>query len=218
MASTDPASGQDAVTEVELEVFNQVVSALGKLAQDSRLHVWQTVGHFFHLGDSSRRTSSVSNPETVPANGTFHVTEDRQFAQRSRMQTGLDTNGTPHFTEDRQPSPKQFILEKKPRTDVDRIACLAYYLTHYRGQSEFKTIDLSSLNTEAAQVKFSNTAQAVDNAAKAGLLVAASKGGKQLSALGEVYVSQLPDYDKARETMREHRPFRKSRRRKGVDD
>ena len=218
MASIDSASGQDSVTDVELDAFNQVVSALGKLGQDSRLHVWQTVGHFFHLGDSPHRGVSSGSHEAATNNGTPHLNEDRQFARRPRVQAGTDTNGTSHFTEDRQPSPKQFLLEKKPRTDVDRIACLAYYLTHYRGQTEFKTIDLSSLNTEAAQIKFSNTAQSVDNAAKSGLLVPANKGGKQLSALGEVYVSQLPDYDKARESMKEHRPFRKSRRRKSIDD
>src|SRR5712664_4147279 len=27
--------------------------------------------------------------------------------------------------------PKQFLTEKKPRTDVERVACLAYYLAHY---------------------------------------------------------------------------------------
>jgi hypothetical protein len=195
MASTNSTLSQDQVTDSELEAFNQIVSALGRLAQDSRLHVWQTVGHFFHLGEAPKRAGAGSSaPAPAPA------------------------NGTPHFTEDRQPSAKQFMHDKKPRTDVDRIACLAYYLTHYRGQSEFKTIDLSSLNTEAAQVKFSNAAQAAENAAKAGLLVPASRGAKQLSTLGEVYVSQLPDYERARESLREHRPFRKSRRRKDVDD
>lgn len=193
MGPNDPASSQDA-TDAELEAFNQIVSALGKLGQDSRRHVWQTVGHFFHIGAGPTRGVPTSTPELSPL------------------------NETPHFTEDRQPSPKQFLLEKRPRTDVDRIAVLAYYLTHYRGQSEFKTIDLSSLNTEAAQIKFSNAAQSVDNATKAGLLAQANKGAKQLSALGEVYVSQLPDHDKARESLREHRPYRKSKRRKEADD
>src|SRR5689334_20180124 len=29
-------------------------------------------------------------------------------------------------------SPKEFMAEKAPATDVERVACLAYYLTHYR--------------------------------------------------------------------------------------
>ena len=73
------------------------------------------------------------------------------------------------FSENRSISPKDFIREKSPRTDIERIACLAYYLTHYREIPHFKTIDLSSLNTEAAQPKLSNTTYAVDNATKAGL-------------------------------------------------
>ena len=65
------------------------------------------------------------------------------------------------------PTPKQFMLEKRPQTDIERVACLAYYLTHYRDQLHFKTFDLSKLNTEAAQIKFSNAAQAAANALKA---------------------------------------------------
>jgi hypothetical protein len=60
------------------------------------------------------------------------------------------------FSQDLSPTPKQFLLEKEPRTDVERIACLAYYLTHYRDMPHFKTIDLNKLNTEAAQQRLSN--------------------------------------------------------------
>ena len=91
------------------------------------------------------------------------------------------------------------MFQKQPLTDVDRIACLAYYLTFYRDTRHFKTIDLSKLNTEAAQIKFSNTAFAVVNAHNSGLLVAAGKGFKQLSALGERYVEALPNRDLAKE-------------------
>src|SRR5438105_4083846 len=44
------------------------------------------------------------------------------------------------------PTPKAFLLEKRPRTDVERVACLAYYLTHYREMPEFKTNDITKLN------------------------------------------------------------------------
>ena len=47
-------------------------------------------------------------------------------------------------------SPKDFLFRKEPNTDVERVACLAYYLTHRRGTNHFKTIDISKLNTEAA--------------------------------------------------------------------
>jgi hypothetical protein len=199
MAPSDAAPSHDQVTDAELEAFNQIVAALGRLPAESRAHVWETVGRFFRLAESPIRVEA-SRPREPP------------------IATAGPSNGSSHFTEDRQPTPKQFLLDKKPRTDVDRIACLAYYLTHYRGEAEFKTIELSSLNTEAAQVKFSNAAFAAENAVKSGLLVPAHRGAKQLSALGEIYVSQLPDYERARQSMKEHRPFRKARRRKGSDE
>jgi hypothetical protein len=95
-------------------------------------------------------------------------------------------------------SPKEFILDKEPRTDVERVACLAYYLTHYLNKPHFKTLDISKLNTDAAQPKFSNATVAVDNATKMKFLVPAVKSHKQLGAFGEQYVRALPDREAAK--------------------
>jgi hypothetical protein len=112
------------------------------------------------------------------------------------------------------PSPKQFLLNKQPRTDVERIACLAFYLTHYRDLPHFKTLDLAKLNTEAAQPKFSNTAYAATNAAKLGYLASATKTQRQISAAGEQFVSALPDREAAKLAMANARARRTSRRKK----
>ena len=102
------------------------------------------------------------------------------------------------FSENRSISPKEFLRDKSPKTDIERIACLAYYLTHYRDVAHFKTVDLSTLNTEAAQPKLSNPTVAVDNATKNGFLVQAIKGSKQISSMGETFVQALPDRDLAK--------------------
>ena len=115
------------------------------------------------------------------------------------------------FSSERSISPKDFMKEKQPKTDVERVACLAYYLTHYRETPFFKTIDVSKLNTEAAQPKLSNAAMAVENATKTHYLVPAAKGNKQLSASGETFVQAMPDRELARSEMQKFRP-RKRRR------
>ena len=56
--------------------------------------------------------------------------------------------------------------------------------------------------------KFSNASVAVDNARAAGYLVPATKGNKQISAVGEKFVELLPDRDAAREVIRSFRPRR----------
>src|SRR6185312_5000043 len=101
----------------------------------------------------------------------------------------------PQFSAGGKLTPKEFLHEKQPKTDVERIACLAYYLTHFRNTPYFKTLDLSKLNTEAAQIKFSNANYAANNATNSGYLAAGPKGQRQISAAGEQFVVALPDRD-----------------------
>jgi hypothetical protein len=91
-------------------------------------------------------------------------------------------------------SPKDFLRQKNPRTDVQRIACLAYFLTYHRAQPHFKTRDLTAINVEAAGPRLSNPSFAVSNATKQSHYLAAAGGGsKQITALGEEVVNALPD-------------------------
>jgi len=122
------------------------------------------------------------------------------------------------FSQDLSLTPKEFLLQKKPRTDVERVACLGYYLAHYRDTPHFKTLDISKLNTEAAQVKFANAAKAVNNATQYGYLAPATKGNKQLSAAGELFVQALPDHEAAKTAMAAARPKRKMKRPRARDD
>jgi len=124
---------------------------------------------------------------------------------------GHKREGIP-FSDEKIVSPKEFLFQKRPQSDVERVATLAYYLTHYKDTPHFKTLDISKLNTEAAQAKFSNAAYAVDNATKQGYLVPAIRGNKQLSAAGELFVAALPDREAAKEAMLTARPKRKSKR------
>ena len=111
----------------------------------------------------------------------------------------LPGGGTPSGTGTGGASPKEFLRLKNPQTDVQRIACLAYYLTHERQQPHFKTKDITALNTEAAGTKLSNPSFAVGNATKQSQYLApAGSGKKQITALGEDMVNALPDQDAVR--------------------
>jgi hypothetical protein len=173
----------------ELEGFTQIVSAIQSLPEDAQMRVMKSVLTFLGWTDSIPKR----------AEGGLQVTTQSPTNQST-------------FSDDRTPSAKTFMLEKRPITDIEKIACLAYYLTHYRATPHFKTLDLSKLNTEAAQVKFSNAAKAVDNATANGLLVQAGKGNKQISAMGELYVQALPDREAAKAAIAHARPRRKTKR------
>ena len=115
-------------------------------------------------------------------------------------------------------SPKAFMAAKHAKNDLERVACLAYFLTHHRETPSFKTSALTKLNVEAAGPKFSNISATARNAAASasGLLSAASGGNKQITARGEALVIALPDRDKVSAALAEHstRKARKKRARK----
>ena len=96
---------------------------------------------------------------------------------------------------------KQFMATKQPKGDVERITCLAFYLTQYKGTSQFKTIDLTHLNTEAAQPKFSNASVAARNAVNMQYLALAGGGKKQVSPRGESVVNALPNRSAVKEAL-----------------
>lgn len=100
--------------------------------------------------------------------------------------------------------PKTFMATKKPLSDVERITCLAYYLSHYRGVTQFKTRELTDLNTEASQPRFSNSAVAARNAVQQQYLSLAGGGRKQITTRGEAVINVLPDRDKVKKALEEN--------------
>lgn len=177
----------------EHDVLGAVINALNQVDLEARERILRYVSDKFGLDVSNERGPAVSQ-QSIMVNT---PTDDRQptFADRPSL------------------SPKDFLHEKQPRTDIERVACLAYYLSNYRDTPHFKTTDISKLNTEAAQLKFSNAAYAVVNATNSGLLTTAGKGKKQISAIGERFVDALPDHEDAKAVlgrMRQRRSRKKS--------
>jgi hypothetical protein len=168
------------------EALTEAVTVLRKLDDEGRATLLKTLSTLFGI-------NAVHETNGGPRTVSFSEPTDR-------------------FSREQSLSPKEFLLKKQPRSDMERVACLGYYLAHYRDQPHFKTLDISKLNTEAAQSKLSNAANSVNNAAKNGYLVPATKGMKQLSAAGEMYVEALPDREAATAALANSRPKRSSKK------
>ena len=125
---------------------------------------------------------------------------------------GRSNGRDPVFSGHKELGPMDFLAEKNPETDVDRVVCLAYYLSHRRDMKYFNTLDISTLSVEAALPKLSNPAQAVNTALMRGLLVHAPEKQKQLSILGKRYVIALPDIQAAKAVLDKKHAKRKPKR------
>jgi hypothetical protein len=104
----------------------------------------------------------------------------------------------------------EFLRQKRPLTEVQRIACLAYYLTHNKRQPQFKTKDLTKLNTDAKQTGMSNPSMTVMNATRQNnFLSQLAHGMKQITTFGEDVVAALPDQAAVKALMKGRRKPRK---------
>ena len=155
--------------------FQQLADVLLPLKQELRVRAHAMVGAFLGV------TPNIGSPEA----GTT-----RPAGHRSPPPTRIAGR--------EPPPPKDFLFQKQPTTDVERVACLAFYLTNYRDIKRFKATDISKLNTEAGQRKFANASSTVNNAMQRGFLAPVSNGLKQLAPEGERYVDELPDHQAAK--------------------
>jgi len=166
----------------QLAVFNQIVTSLQPFDHETQLHILKSVINWLN----------VSPEECVGLTKASQIASLNSAGPTSRVAV------SPHSPPDPNITPKAFLFAKAPQTNVERVACLAYYITHIRNTPFFKTLDISKLNTEAAQPKFANSTYSVNDAVRANLLVQGSRGQKQISAIGEGYVQALPDRAAAR--------------------
>jgi len=175
----------------DVAALGTVLDAVGSLDEQQRLWVLQTAASRFALkieipgggGSPSRENSSPAASDATPAQSGGGV------------------------------SLKSFMKSKDPKTDVQRVVCLAYYLTRFRSTARFKTKEITELNSEASWPNFSNATVAVNNARKDKYITPAGKGEKQLTNRGEYLVEALPDQEKVRSLMSKN-PSRKNRARK----
>jgi hypothetical protein len=111
-------------------------------------------------------------------------------------------------------SPKDFLKLKKPRTDLERLVCLAYYLLHARDVQTFSTRDITKLNGEAGGTDFTNAATTAKNGVSQSKFLSKAGGGKKrLTTLGESVVEALPDAEKVKAAIAEG-PKRHAKRKK----
>jgi len=184
----------DDKSQSHVDALQTLISCLSPLDEEARVRLLKTIVTFLDIkgvriaGAGEVRISDFIAPHQPPRTGAdFSSSSSSAFSNRPDI------------------SAKEFLLGKEPKTDVERVACLAFYLTHYRNVPHFK---------------FSNAGVAVENATKLGFLVPAVKGTKQIGAIGEKFVNALPDREAAkaiRDKIRVRRTKKPGKTEQGVE-
>src|SRR5437773_8562704 len=94
-----------------------ILDALQQLEDESRRRILKTVHTFLALDSTSDRMEVPAEPQRPITNG--RSDRDLKFADRTSL------------------SAKEFLANKQPRTDVERVTCLAYYFAHFRDMTSF---------------------------------------------------------------------------------
>jgi len=186
MASKSSTVANSPQFDQELEALKSVLDAVSPLGDEAREFVFRTAAQRLKLDKILPHGEGSAEAKNV------HTAASGDEAIES-------TN------------PKEFLRQKKPNSELQRMVCLGFFLTHARNTAHFKTVDLTNLNTEAAGGRFSNASATVRNATNQSHYFApAGKGGlKQITALGEDYVRALPDQEAAKQVSTSHRPARR---------
>lgn len=181
------------VAHPEVVALEAIIDALDPLDEQQKLWVLQTAASRFSL--------RIEN--AVPSRGTYPE------GAGASAPSSAEPISTGEYS-----TPQEFIRAKSPKTDVQRVTCLAYYLTKFRKTPLFKTKDLVALNTDAGCPKFSNPTVTVNNARRDKYLTPTGKGDKRITNQGEDLVDALPDQEKVKALKSEPRPRRRTTRKK----
>jgi hypothetical protein len=177
----------------ELAAAKSVYAALLPLNPSGRQFVLKTVGE--------RLGGEPLGGETLKRSGGGAPTEPRLPAERTGQSSPSSLDGG---------TVKDFLKQKRPKTDVQRIACLAFFLTHHMNQPRFGTKDVRVLNDKAGWTPFANPTVAIANATRQNrFIAAASQGKKRITNVGEDVVNALPDQDAVKSAVASHGKLRK---------
>jgi hypothetical protein len=158
--------------DYRVEALKNVIKILDKLKSEGQRWVLRSAFDFFKLNEAAFSTPVVLDE----ANGV-----ETALTRRANL------------------SVKDFMKAKRPQSDLERVACLAFYLTHMRKMPHFKTHDVEKLNVEAAGAAFSDLPKAMGNALHLrGFLARVGGGKRQLTTYGEDIVNALPDREKVK--------------------
>lgn len=179
-------------TETDIEVLGIVLGALKKLA-DSKQQSWVIASVLSNLGLTLTGAAQTGGTGAAVGNALTVIPGE----------PGSDAHA------------RAFLRAKNPKSSMQQVACLAYYLTHHRQTPEFKTKDIRKMNKDAGGARLGNPSRDVANAyTMGGYLGTAGGGRKIITGFGEAIVDALPAQEAVKALQAESATRKRNRRKK----
>jgi hypothetical protein len=79
-------------------------------------------------------------------------------------------------------SAREWLLQKRPKSDVEKVLALGYYLEHYRNTSSFNRSELEGLFREAKEIVPRNINDKVNKNIEKGFMMGAKENKDELKS------------------------------------
>ncbi len=130
------------------------------------------------------------------------VADRLQVKYQASTSAGGPATPPPGFDQKPPSDAKEFLRQKKPKTEIQQIVCMAFFQTHVVGKPTFKTRELTDLNTIAGGTEISNPTRAVRDASEKYDLLSRKGADKiRITTFGEDLVNSLPDQESAKQVL-----------------
>ncbi|MGA8575266.1 MAG: hypothetical protein WB609_06175 [Candidatus Cybelea sp.] len=175
--------------DTELDAVQSILATLSRFDHNVRRKILRTVNAFFGADHGDDAA-----PLTLPS-------VSSKFFQQRPM------------------SARQFSSGKQPKTAIERLVTLAYFLEESRGAHDYTAQDLISASKEAALPSRPSITSAIEKAKAEQLIAPNVLGRYHLTPTGRAYAEALPNRDRAQQllialpTLKQGKSRRKIRKR-----
>jgi hypothetical protein len=204
-ALADTTPELPAIDESDILAFLAAHRPFGPLNKEAQGRVYRWLGD--KLGMTTTAPAPVTRVPRPKESDSGAAKDETREEEQGESEAALpDRPLDPPGNDGQTITVRDFMKAKKPKNLSERVACLGYYLAHYREQKRFMPADILKLSDDSADgKKIASLGATIDNATRRDQFITLiGDGSRSLTVRGEAVVEALPDREKVATALEEH--------------